>query len=347
MIKTLSNISFFILISLLSLTLFQSQKVSAAVISPDKYYIDIKPGENKDFELKVLADARQPDPITLYIYPMVMTKVGEEDDREFIVPNENDAAEAANWVKLGLTKATIKAGDIVSVPFSVKVSDIARCGTNLAAIFISTSPREGLNKDATSNSQESEVGIRNSIVSQLHINVAETSSEYCDEVKTRLDLLEFKVDSTFPIYNYDNITFTTRIKNEGNLLSQSPRGYIEMFGTGSKITIPFNEEQLDIYPGTVRKFSNTWVDPDYPVNGTFIEQFIYELSHFRFGQYEARLGVTFNVSPKIVSSVYVWIIPWRIVLVVAIVISIVALLIIRDRRKSIELKSLKKTSKRN
>jgi len=332
-------------LSLLTASPITNTSLKAAIISPDKYYIDIKPGESKDFELKILADARQPNPITLYIYPMIMTKVGEEDDREFTVPNENDSAEAANWVSLGFSKVIVSAGDIVSVPFSVNVSQISRCGTNLAAIFVSSSPRESATGE-NSIEDGSEVGIKNSIVSQLHINVNETNQEYCDEVKTKLNLLDFKVDAVIPVYNYDNISFITRISNEGNLLSQSPKGYIELFGTGSKITIPFNEAELDIYPGTTRKFTNTWVDPDYPVSGTFIEQFIYEISHFRFGQYEARLGVTFNVSPKIVSSVYVWIIPWRIVAVVGVIIAIVMLSILRDRKKSKELRSLKKTSKK-
>lgn len=336
----------FILVAATFFSFFHHNFIKAAIISPDKYYIDIKPGETKEFELKVLADARQPDPVTLYIYSMSMTKTGEEDDRDFINPNLNDEAEAANWINLGLTQVTIEAGDIVSVPFNVKVSQIAKCGTNLAAIFVSSSPRDLSNSNSI-DSNTSQVGIKNSIVSQLHINVDEPSNEYCDEVKTKLDLIEFSPSSVLPIYNYDNISFVTRISNEGNLLSQSPKGYIELFGTGTKITIPFNDEELDIYPGTTRKFTNTWVDPAYPVNGSFIEQFIYEVSHFRFGQYEARLGVTFNVSPKIVSSVYVWIIPWKIVTVVAIVLAIVILVIIRDRNKSRELKALKRISKKN
>lgn len=336
----------FILVAAAFFPSLHNNFIKAAIISPDKYYIDIKPGETKEFELKVLADARQPDPVTLYIYSMSMTKTGEEDDRDFINPNLNDEAEAANWIKLGVTQVTIEAGDIVSVPFSIKVSQIARCGTNLAAIFVSSSPRELSNSNSI-DSSTSQVGIKNSIVSQLHISVDEPSKEYCDEVKTKLDLIEFSPASVLPIYNYDNISFVTRISNEGNLLSQSPKGYIELFGTGTKITIPFNDEELDIYPGTTRKFTNTWIDPAYPVNGSFIEQFIYEVSHFRFGQYEARLGVTFNVSPKIVSSVYVWIIPWKIVTVVAIILAIVILVVIRDRNKSRELKALKRISKKN
>ncbi len=335
------------LVTVLSFTSFSNNfTTKAAIISPDKYYIDIKPGEAKDFELKVLADARQPNPVKLYVYAMSMAKTGEEDDRDFQNPNFNDDAEAANWIKLGVDTVTIEAGDIVSIPFSVEVSQIARCGTNLAAIFVSTSSRNSFENEVGTEG-DSEVGIKNSIVSQLHINVDENSKEYCEEVKTKLDLLDFKVDSILPVYNYDHISFVTRIKNEGNLLSQSPKGYIELFGTGSKITIPFNDEELDIYPGTTRKFTNTWIDPEYPVNGSFIEQFIYEVSHFRFGQYEARLGVTFNVSPKIVSSVYVWIIPWKIVTVIALILVIASLVIIRDRNKSRELKALKKTSRKN
>lgn len=342
-IKLFILIFFFLLASLFSS--LASSKIDAAIISPDKYYVDLQPGESKSFELKVLGDARQPDDQILYVYTMTMVKTGEEDDREFNIPNLNDEAEPANWIKLQNSQILLSAGDIVSIPFTINVNSIARCGTNLAAIFVSSSPRD-TSKVNNNDAQESLVGIKNSIVSQVHINVNEPNSKYCGEVKSRLNLLEFKIDTQFPVFNYDNIPFVTRISNEGNLLSQSPKGFIEIFGTGSKITIPFNQEDLDIYPGTTRKFTNSWVDPNYPVNGNFVEQLIYELTHFRFGQYEARLGVTFNVSPKIVSSIYLWIIPWRIVTVVLIFILIFTIFIVRDRRKSKELKTLKASSRK-
>lgn len=319
-----------------------TSKLSAAVISPDKFYIDINPNQELNFELKVIADALQPNPIDLYIYPMGMTKLGEEDDRDFFIPNLNDQAEPANWITLKIDKINLSAGQIISIPFSLKPSAISRCGTNLASIFISSSPRSELSSQSNTEAEGSQVGIKSSIVSQLHINVSEKTKEYCNEVATRLELIDFKVDSTFPIFNYHNIPFVTRIKNTGNLLSQNPKGYIELFGIGPKITIPFNQEGLDIYPETTRKFSNTWIDENYPTSGNFFEELFYEISHFRFGQYEARLGVTFNVSPKIISTVNVWIIPWRIITILLIIVSIAVIFFIRDRKRSKELKKLKK-----
>lgn len=321
--------------------------LNAAIISPDKYYIDAKPGESKRFELKILSDARQVDPLELYIFSMKMEKIGEEDDRDFDVPNVNDKSIAANWIDLEVEKIVLQPSQIVSIPFTLNISEIARCGTNLASIFVSTAPREQLNRNLQNEAENSSVGIRNALVSQLHINIDELSKEYCDEVKSELDLLEFKVDSSLPVFNYDNITFVTRIKNNGNLLSQSPKGFIELFGTGPKITIPFNEDELDIYPGTIRRFTNTWIDSNYPVNGNFIEQLIYELTHFRFGQYEARLGITFNANPKIISTISLWIIPWRIILIALILIIAVSIFVLRDRVRAKELKDLKRKLSKN
>src|SRR5260221_1457258 len=324
-------------------TLLFQNKVQAATITPTKYYYDIDPGQTKSDELKVLADALQPGAEKLYVYAMGMRKVGEEDDREFYIPDPNDKAEPANWLTISKSEINLDAGDTVSVPFSITVNSVAKCGTNLATIFVSNTTRGEFQANKVDTGTV--VGLKNSLVAQIHINV-KGAAGYCDEVKTKLELLDFKLDSPTFIFNYDHIPFETRIKNDGNLLSQSPKGYIELFGSGPKITLDFNDENLDIYPGTVRKFKNEWIDADYPQNGTFIEQTIYELSHFRFGQYEARLGVTFNVNPKIVSTVNVWIIPWKILVIVLGFIAIVVFVILRDRKHSTELKKFKKDTKK-
>ncbi len=316
--------------------LFTTTKVSAATISPDKYYLDASVTSTTNHELKVYGDPRLVGSEHLYIYPFGMKKIGEENDREFYLPSVDELSEPANWIDVKIKEIDIKSGDIIKIPWSLTPSNLATCGTNIAAILVSSTPQsEALNQSA--------VGIHNHVVAQIHIDINKTEKSYCEDSKVNLDLLDFYIDSNFHIFNYDNIPFITRIKNNGDIIAQKPKGFIEIFGFGPKITIPFNDEDLDIYPNSIRKFKNTWIDKDYPANGTFFEQLIYEIAHFRFGQYEAKLGITKNVNTAIVDTETFWIIPWKIVLIVGIILFIFWILLSINRRKQRELDKLKKS----
>jgi hypothetical protein len=297
--RNATNYALFSILFFLSLT----HTINAIPIGPDKYYIN--PTNQNELEQILYIYGRE-DLSTeqdLYFSVVGMRKIGDEHEREFYRPNPNDESETANWINLGITQARILPGETITIPWTLDIGDYSGCGTKLAGIMISNSPEAEFER-------ETAIQIQKEIISQIHIDIPGTNNEEC---LTLLEANKFGVDRFFKIFNYHNIPFKTVISNSGNYLSQSPKGFIEIFGLGDKITIEFNNENLDIYPGSERKFQNIWIDPEYPEDGSFFEKLIYETTHLRIGRYEARLGITKNVEQSIVAYDHFWIIPWRVV----------------------------------
>lgn len=318
---------------------FLALVLKAAVISPYKYYLETESSNLDNQKLVIYSTPNQEKPLTYKIKPIGVKKVGENNERIFYEPDATNNLDAANWIKIIDDQVTVNPEETIEVKWNLTLPQNSSCDTKLAGIAVSEVASDNA-ADSGSN-----VSVNNEVISQVHINTTRENNESCKYYEDLL-LQEFSATQTIPVFNYDNIEFTTLIENRSDYLSRNIKGYIELIGLGKKEVIEFNDLNLDIYPNSLRRFNSVWVDKDYP-RGDFLQEIIYEVSHFRFGQYEARLGVTFNVSPKIVSSVYVWIIPWKIVTVVAIILAIVILVVIRDRNKSRELKALKRISKKN
>ncbi len=304
------NLLFLIAFSLL-LSYVGQKAIYAIPISPDKYFIDIQPGQTKDEELIIMGRREMTAPVTLYLRAVGMKKVGEEHDRTFYIADPNDPSEPANWIKLSKTTVTIHPGETVKIKWSITPSNVAQCGTNLAAILIST---KDYNKDANKN--PTEVELNKEVASQVHVTIR--SKGKCNN-KIHLQLLDFKVIKqkilglfSLPIYNYNNVTFETRVANDGNLIARSPMGFITIEGPNvNRAQVPLNPDHYDIYPQTTRKFITVWQDKNYPDKGNFIKKLFYEITHWRFGKYSATLGITKNTDTNIITTVTFLIIPWR------------------------------------
>lgn len=328
--QLLPKLAYCIVLLLVAAALYGVEPVYAIPITPDKYFFDISQDTVIEDRLLIMGRDNIEDREILYITPVGMRKYGEEHERDFYLPNPDDPSEPANWIKVSNSKISISAGEEVYIDWVLIPTKYAGCGTNLAAIMVSDYP-------ITEESPE-DIFLHKNVVSQIHLNILQTDEGICDENVVDLELLEFRVDTQFSIFNYDQVPFITRIENHGNLISRNPQGYIDISGLGDKITLEFNPDNLDIYPGTVRRFSDIWIDPDYPRNGSLLDQFLYEISHLRFGRYEARLGITKNVDPPIIETVYFWVLPWKVIIVI---LSIVILLF--SVRKVNKLKTSKRS----
>lgn len=343
--KNYINLLVIFVFSLLSFT-FLNKEASALPIGPDKYFVDISSDEVVNFNqdpgkdnqaLIIYGQEQLADVRKVYISAVSMKKIGEENEREFFNPNTSDPTEPANWIQLSQTEAEISAGQTVIIPWKLSPSLSARCGTNLAAIMISNTPPEFND----TNDQETKISITTQIISQVHVNINQTQGDNCENNGSKVVLKEYKVDK-FPLFNHPNVPLVVKLENQGNLIAQDPVGFIEIFGFGGKKgTIDFNSEKLDIYPGTTRKFNINWTDENYPEDGNVISKLIYEITHPKFGRYEARLGIKVaDGVPQIQESVYFWIIPWKLILIILILVGGVGYFVLRTMKTEKKLKRL-------
>jgi hypothetical protein len=98
--------------------------------------------------------------------------------------------------------------------------------------------------------------------------------------------------------------FVVRIQNEGNI-HVKPTGNIEvtdMFG-GVVAKIPINKDQSNVLPNSIRRFTDAKVNKDW-----------------MFGPYKANLTLGYGTNGQaITGTISFWVIPWRIILAVVLV----------------------------
>lgn len=293
-----------------------STPAKAVPIGPDKYFFDLKENEVKEEILYIYGRENLANVQRVFLYTVGMRKTGEENARSFFKVDPYDESEVANWIQLEKSEVFLKQGDVLKINWTIKRSDKATCGTNLAAIVAATAPLDNI-------VDGNQVNFKNEVVSQVHVNINRVNGNDCDKNINSGRLIEFKVNKFWNIFDHQDVPFITRIENDGNYILRQPKGYIEIFQYNKKLdTLDFNENGLDIYPKTIRRFDNNWTDPNFPKNGNFFEQLGYEITHFKLGKFEARLGVTKNISPQIVATTDFWIFPWRTLLMILIIITV-------------------------
>ena len=311
--------------------------VTAAVIGPDKYYLNVTDSSPQDETLKIYSSNMQTKPYRVYIYVYGMKKIGSENDKQFYVPDKNDLNDVANWITLSKSDETIYPDSDTLFSWELRPPEgNLNCGTFTAGIVIAEDPIDN-NINAVSAS------VKNEVISQVIVTITKDSDPECVD-NENLNLIDFKVDATLPIFNYDNIPFKTTIENNSKYLARNMKGFIELKGLNGKVAIPFNENGYDIYPNTTKIFSNEWVDSNYPKDN-ILEQFIYEVRNFKFGRYEVTLGITKNVQHPIIATTFVWIIPWKIIVTFLLIIICIFLFIRNNYRTRKELQELRKGRK--
>lgn len=145
----------------------------------------------------------------------------------------------------------------------------------------------------------------------------------------KLDAVELQVDKQ--VYEYLPATISVSFRNTGNTILQ-PYGNIFVQrspnDTKSIATLPVNENRGYILPGSVRELSTTWSD-GFPrivkdSDGNAREEWDWSrIGKFRFGLYTVKLVGVYNDGQRDIpleSEVSFWVIPWKILAVLLIIV---------------------------
>ncbi len=154
------------------------------------------------------------------------------------------------------------------------------------------------------------------------------------DAKSELDITKFASQKSR--YNFLPATFTTTVKNNGNIIG-NPSGNIfiqrSFDSTVPIATIPLNPTNAHILPGTSRTFKATWQDgfPVYvttSVNGKPQVHLSWDWKHandFRFGRYVAKAVMVYDNGSQdtpVITSTTFWVIPWWLLLLSLVVIAV-------------------------
>lgn len=238
-------------------------------------------------------------------------------------PTENTLA---NWIELDRTTifkpegVTYTNGDnVVKVPYEVYVPDNAEPGSHYAVIVVSEKI------DAT---RPNTVGVSNDVTLTILLTVE-------GETISRGNLEWFRTKDNQVVYSRLPAEFEAKFVNNGNV-HIIPRGNIEIFAGGVKIDrISLNPKQERTLPDKSRVYTRPWseegveelidakaiedMQAKLPTN--FFEEVLYQITHFRIGIFNAELQ-GFAGSKSYKANVSFVVIPWQLLLVIAVILLI-------------------------
>lgn len=154
------------------------------------------------------------------------------------------------------------------------------------------------------------------------------------------------------VYEFLPATFSVKLKNTGNTLVQPKGNFYIQRGSNDQsplMVLPLNDSGGYILPSSSRTFTASWkdgfphyeTDPNDP-NGTK-KHLVWDwgsLSHFRFGKYTAKIVAIYDDGQRdvpVTSEVTFWVIPWRIILGLVVVMSLLIVGVVTIIRKTTRL----------
>ena len=294
---SLAILTFAFLLLTLNKALAQ-QTTRTYTISPPSVEQKLNPGQSADGMLKVINDTANDLTFTISTRDFV---VEDTNGTPVLVPNStlSNKFSAASWIGVSPSTFTVKSHDKQELNYYIQVPATARPGGHYAAVVYS--PATGIGVSGTGATVNTQAG------TLFYITVNGPITENSQITKFFIT----------PFSEYGPVKVLTQIKNLGDL-HISPNATVTVSG------LFFNKSKdLDahnIFPEAARDFE------------TIIGQ------TFMVGRYKATLLGSYGVNNNmpLVASVYFWVFPWRMALVVtlAIIALVLAALYIKKRKKN-------------
>lgn len=303
-----NKIRAFFTISTLLLIVFvtQTKPAHATTVSPVQAELAGGPGTTLKSAIKVTNETQTSE--TLYTVTLNFEPKGDESGEPNFIPTKDGLA---SWVK---TENSITLGPKEQrvIPFTIQIPADTEPGGYFGAIFTSTTPPRENGSGGVVLSER--VG---SLI-LLRVNGPLMDSG---------DILEFNTKDKSFWHTALPIDLYYRFQN-GGLDRVRPLGDIlikNMFGHTTQ-TLDANPEGGNVLPKSIRRFETTWhsslsAGNSFPEHG-FWNKVVYEIRNFAFGRYTIQLNLAYGSNPlhSANSSTSVFVLPWHLTLVCALII---------------------------
>jgi hypothetical protein len=301
------NKSLFFFVIILVGLFFIANKASALTISPSRLEISGDPGQTLTESMVLINEGNATE--TLYSSYANFEAQGETGEPAFVTAT-NDLG---TWMSTTPT-ITLKPGESETVPFTVSIPKNADPGGHFAVIFWGNGA-----------SQPGGVGVGSKTGLLVLLSVS-------GNVKENAGLLNFNTANKQFWYSTLPVSFEYRFNNAGGDRIK-PLGNITIRDT---IFLPAqvldaNPGAGNILPSSTRLFQVDWINyarpTDYVMPTQFFSKFwsnvSYQWRNFAVGLYSANLNVAYGTKGEHVgSTVFFFVFPWQLVLVMLIVIII-------------------------
>ncbi len=304
---------YFIVILILAGVAAFALPVHALTISPVKIEVSGDPGQTLQGELKLF---NEQDESKTFYSSFENFEARGETGAPFFLPERKGLA---TWINTE-EKIILKSKEEKFISFSIQIPKNAEPGGYFAAILWGQTPPE-----AKAGGQVA-VGGRLGVLILLRVSGA---------VEEEGGLLEFGVKDKQKFFSLLPVTFSYRFNNTGGDRTV-PQGEItvkNLFGRTSA-TLPANKKEGSVLPGSARKFEVIWESKQKATSDTeqdekigFFEMAKQQLSAFHIGWYTAKLNVVWGTTHQAVTAKHsFFIIPWQLLLIVAIILAIIGFL---------------------
>lgn len=275
-------------------------------VSPSPLVTTIKPGETKTVDLKIRNTSAEPETLKIEARSFSFRSSDGSIDLD-----DTLAPVFANWITLPAPGFTVRPGEWQTQKVTIRLPQDTGFSYSFALVISRNANPESVNNGRL---------LKGSVAVFTLINV-----DRPDAVK-KLDIASISTDRA--VYEFLPTTVTVRVKNTGNTIVR-PYGniYIQRGEASEPLaTLPVNDSQAYILPGTERNLTAVW-DDGFPVHTsstddsgktvTNLDWDIDNLRQFRFGQYTAKVVAVYNDGTRdvpIVGEVTFWVIPWKAIL---------------------------------
>lgn len=284
-------------------------------VSPSPVVATIKPGEQDVIELKIRNAGSGKE--KLKIEPRNFTFNSKTQQLKL---DENIAKDVASFTKFSDETFEINPGESFTEKVTVSLPEQSGFSYSFALIIS--------RQDNNQKTDEKGRLLNGSVAVFCLINVDKPGATK----SIKIDSFE----ASQKVYEYLPAKFEVTFTNDGNTVMQ-PYGniFIQRGNTDEQpiSTLPVNNNNSYILPGTNRILSAEW-SQGFPVNkktvqsdGSSKESLVWDwstakISDIRFGQYTAKLVAVYNDGERdipVVGEVTFWVIPWKIILLITIV----------------------------
>jgi hypothetical protein len=272
-----------------------AQEFSSISISPLSFELTANPGDILTNKLNIYNRNNSTVPVKMEVEDFVASG---EMGAVLVQETDNETYSLAKWIKVYPENIILKPNEKRIVTFEIIVPPDGEAGGHYGSVLAS------FGGDSVSGGSGS--AISSKVASLVLLNVS-------GEVIEDLDVLDFSAPE---FQEYGPVPFEIRFENKGTV-HVKPRGFItitDMFGNKVKdLEFPFK----NVLPGSVRRINIEW-------DGGFL-----------MGKYTAMLVGSYgnNNEPLELNVVTFWVLPWKLMLGVSVVILIILTILFLTRKR--------------
>ena len=269
------------------------------VVYPARQFLELEPGEKTSVVVNFVNQAKEPvSGFVKVVNFIVRDNQGTPEliENNFVAPEKYAAS---SWFKTNFDRVTLPSNnEKVTIQAQINVPKNANPGGRYVAIYFQTQPVQFA--VPTGSLYEAGTGISPRLASLIYIRVK-------GPIKEKAFVTKFQPKQ--PFFEYGPIEVETEILNQGDY-HITPRGEITLTNTLGKVVDKSLLKETNIFPDTVRTFTNTLG------------------KKWMIGKYRASLLATYGEKNQVLTAFYdFWIFPWKIATIIVLTLVIIILVV--------------------